>query len=522
MTRKSRTIYPWILLYAIPELFPVLYLALTGGTDETALWNARRGGLLLNSMRVALPVVLLCAIISVFASVRIHAAGKKHPVLRWFFLLTAPVPSYIYALSYMNLARWIGKLLGSSGTVYMMGIGPCIIVETLSFLPFACAAALMGLDQADADEWNAALLMQNADRTFRHVIFPRQMPYVLAMSAIIFVLSITDYSIPSLFQVNVYAMEIFSDYSATGKSVHSLRLSLPLVLIAAVVIGLSFARVRKVTSPMRSGREVRPQYSGFMKMTGNLCSGITILQIALPVLSLLPWAGDLAREFVSAGKELWYSCISGILAAVFSAVLSAGIALILAGDEGIRRRRKIPKSVRILCWCIAVLPLALPGVLTGISVLKLVSDSPFYAIRSGSLMPALGLTAHYLPFSALIQFGCYVRLDEGKLRAAYLMEPGKGKAFLHVKLPMMVPGLIISGIVVFLLSLGDVGTSLMLMPPGKEPLSVKIYNYLHYGSSETVAVFCLLQAIVCLAVMGLVFLTAAHMGKHKVKGKSHA
>jgi iron(III) transport system permease protein len=49
------------------------------------------------------------------------------------------------------------------------------------------------------------------------------------------------------------------------------------------------------------------------------------------------------------------------------------------------------------------------------------------------------------------------------------------------------------------------------MPAGMEPLSVKIYNYLHYGSSETVAAFCLLQVMVCMLMMGILYAgTQAH------------
>ncbi len=75
---------------------------------------------------------------------------------------------------------------------------------------------------------------------------------------------------------------------------------------------------------------------------------------------------------------------------------------------------------------------------------------------------------------------------------------------MRVQLPLMLPGLIISGIAVFLLALGDVGTSLVLMMPGREPMSVKIYNYLHYGSSEKVTALCLMQMLVSLVMMGAV------------------
>ena len=120
-------------------------------------------------------------------------------------------------------------------------------------------------------------------------------------------------------------------------------------------------------------------------------------------------------------------------------------------------------------------------------------------------MPAIGMAIRYLPFAMLIQYGCYLRMDRNRIDAARLLQTGRGQAFFRVKVFMMMPGMAIAGLVVFLLTLGDVGTALMLMPAGKEPLSVKIYNYLHYGASETVAVFCLMQMAVCLAAVGVLY-----------------
>ena len=69
------------------------------------------------------------------------------------------------------------------------------------------------------------------------------------------------------------------------------------------------------------------------------------------------------------------------------------------------------------------------------------------------------------------------------------------------RLPLLSGGLLAAFAVAFMLSMADVGTVLILMPAGMEPLSVKIYNYLHYGSSELVAGFCYFQVLLCMAVM---------------------
>jgi iron(III) transport system permease protein len=74
---------------------------------------------------------------------------------------------------------------------------------------------------------------------------------------------------------------------------------------------------------------------------------------------------------------------------------------------------------------------------------------------------------------------------------------------LRIRLPLAAPGYAAAAGIVFLLSMGEVGSALLLCPPGKGALSVKIYNYLHYGATETVAGFCLILALLTLAVTGV-------------------
>ena len=483
------------LVYMLLTFLPVILLFSSGRGEGAVSLNARRAGLMINSFVIAFFTVAICLLIAVFASLWIYTELNRRSLLRWYFLILAPVPPYIYALSYMNLLRFLGRFFPAVLRYRMAGVFPCVVVETFVYLPFACAAALIALDQVNEKEWSAALVLENADKVFIKVIFPKQLPWLLAIGAIIFVLSITDYSIPSLFQVNVYSMEIFSDYSAAGQSVHSLYLSFPLMLTSSIVIILSLLPLRNISFSMKAETGIKPVYSNGLKAAGITAVFCTLLQIILPLISFIPSVQDLGGDLVSASLELWNSCISGMFAVLILTVPSAAMALLLSSND---------LRLKAAAWMIAVLPLCIPGVLTGIGVLKLFSSTPLYVLRSGALFPATGLAIRYLPFAVLIQYGCYLRIDRDRISAAELLQDQRGEAFMRVQLPLMLPGLIISGIAVFLLALGDVGTSLVLMMPGREPMSVKIYNYLHYGSSEKVTAFCLMQMLVSLVMMGAV------------------
>jgi iron(III) transport system permease protein len=50
--------------------------------------------------------------------------------------------------------------------------------------------------------------------------------------------------------------------------------------------------------------------------------------------------------------------------------------------------------------------------------------------------------------------------------------------------------------IAFILSLGELGTTLLVIPPGRETIPIKIYNLMHYGADQLVAALCLILIVI--------------------------
>ena len=50
------------------------------------------------------------------------------------------------------------------------------------------------------------------------------------------------------------------------------------------------------------------------------------------------------------------------------------------------------------------------------------------------------------------------------------------------------------------LTLAELGATLIVAPPGHATITMRIYNYLHYGSSSDVAGLCLMVTVLTLVV----------------------
>ncbi len=480
-------------LTALALLFGVLPLAGLfgqGGDPTLALPNARRLGLLMNSVKLGLITALLCTAAGLFTALFIHNSRFRDRPIRFGFLLMAFVPSYIYALTWMNLLREAGSIWPALLRIRASGLIFCTLTEVFAWLPLSTAVALLGLERENRQQLDAARIFSDDDTVFWAIQLPGLVPYLMSGMGIIFVLSITDFSIPSLFQYNVYAMEIFSDFSITGRAVNSFWLAVPLLAAAIVLVFLMQAGVGRMNTPAPQRQEVVMNYSLSLKIPQWICVLVTVMQMVFPLLSLLLGMGDFAESVRLSVEEFLNSCEFALIAVA----ICLPAALICAIYVNWFARH--PKLLRLLL----VAPLAVPGNLIGIGLVTLINGSVLHEIAGTSLMPALGCAAHFLPLCTLFLSGSLQQLDRAQIRAALLFQNRRGEALFRVLIPMFLPALVSGGLLVFVLSIAEVGTILPLAPPGKEPLSVKIYNYLHYGASDAVSGFCLVLILVCMGI----------------------
>ncbi|MGA1875583.1 MAG: ABC transporter permease subunit [bacterium] len=61
-----------------------------------------------------------------------------------------------------------------------------------------------------------------------------------------------------------------------------------------------------------------------------------------------------------------------------------------------------------------------------------------------------------------------------------------------IMMPLCKPGLMAGFFIIFILSLGELSTTLLIILPGKSTLPLKIYNLMHYGAEHMVAALSLM------------------------------
>jgi iron(III) transport system permease protein len=410
--------------------------------------------------------------------------------IRWLAPFMIMVPPYVHALAWSSAFNALSRLLVLLGLppVPFQGWFAASWVSAMALCPIALGMTLLGLESVDIGLVEAGRVMKSEAHCLRRIIVPLAAPQISAGAAFVFLLSITDYSVPSLFNVNVYPLEIFAVYSATGEASRAFLTALPLIGIALAVLAAAQAPLRDAAlRPLWQTRSwsADPVWPASFQFLQRLVVFLFCLQILVPVVALaLSSRGNLLGAALGARREIVFSAWTALVAAV----ACLPMALAVAG----RMARKGPGARA--WWLVATVPLAMPSPLIGIGLVWVWNRMGTVGVYGSQLMPALASLARFTPVAAIVLLAQLRRIDPALLEAADVFHTSTVKTWAKIRGPMLLPGFIAAACVVFALAAGELGATLIVSPPGRATLTMRIYYYLHYGASQTVAGLCLVMA----------------------------
>ncbi|KQC03576.1 MAG: hypothetical protein APR53_01005 [Methanoculleus sp. SDB] len=396
---------------------------------------------------------------------------------RWLLLIAAPVPAYLYAQAWMGVSGVFGRVpLWLPADIILSAW-----VQVGAFLPLCVGLSLLGMAAVPPSALEAARLVYPDMTVFDRIVLPLAAPALGAVAALVFVLSLTDYSVPSLFSLNVYSLEIFAEFSATNDPARALFLAAPLLGITLLVLILIRGLIRDLLGGTGFCQQapLPPVYPRWFVCLQAFACAIVLLHLAVLVFSLILAAGSpatAAGAITDAGADIGATFSTAIIAALCALPLAYGVASRMdGGREG------------GWLWILCLAPLAIPAPLIGIGLIALWNTSPLSFLYGTAAMPVLASVARFAPFAALVLHAQLRHTDPLLIDAVRVFQKSPLAGWLRVRIPLIAPGLIAAGGVVFALSAGELGATLLVIPPGMETVTIRLYNYLHYGSSAAVS-----------------------------------
>jgi iron(III) transport system permease protein len=154
----------------------------------------------------------------------------------------------------------------------------------------------------------------------------------------------------------------------------------------------------------------------------------------------------------------------------------------------------------------SLIPFALPATVLGIGLIRLWNQPFTQVIYGSSLIVLIAYVAHFVPFTIRIILSDLKKIAVDLEEVAFLTTTRWFCVIKKIVVPLARPGFLTAFFIGFVLCFGDLSTTLLTIPPGRETVPIKIYNYMHYGAEHLVAALCVIIVSITLIMGGLFYL----------------
>jgi iron(III) transport system permease protein len=308
------------------------------------------------------------------------------------------------------------------------------------------------------------------------------------------VLVLSDPGPGQIFGERTAAAEILVSFSAFfdfGLAARQgITLTAVVLALAVPLAALSAPRLGAAVLPRQTRRLHPARHRGLAALAAGgllafIGTGIAapLIGLTLPALS----GGTLAR----AGSEVARTLGSTLFYAAGAGGVAAGLGLLLAACAG--RSSRLRTAVLALSFLLFALPPALPS----LGLLRWSGGVPaeIAPVFHSRLTVCLALGLRFLPVAALLALRAWASTSPTWALAAGLHGVPLGRYLLRVLAPRLGPALGTALLLAALLATADVGTVLLLHPPGRGSLPLAIFTIMANAPEALVASLCLLYAL---------------------------
>lgn len=434
---------------------------------------------------------------------------------RWLlgFLLVLPfaLPSYVSAYAYVELLGYSGPVQETLRDWFgwsrpsdyyfpsITSLGGAIFILALALYPYIYIAALGIFLRPTSSLLRAGRVLGLSEcGTFFRLALPLARPTLFAVMMLVWMECMNDIGVVDYLGVRTLTMGLYDTWINRGDLSAALQMALWMMVFAFALIVLERLgrRGQLYTAPPSAGGAGRILNSKQAALVIALCCIPFLLGFVVPMVLL----GQMAiEESVSPALDFlrfWTYARHSLALAIGSAVLIVAGGLFLAYASRIGSSRLLTTLTQL-----SVMGYALPGVLLGLGIILILSQSGsslFYAFFAGYKILLLGYFVRFIALPYNMITGGLTRIAKQMDFAAHSLGARTSEVFSKVHLPLMRPAIWGALVFVFVEVMRELPLTLVVRSFDFETLATHIYTRASLGQVEEVAF-----AAVFLGLLGL-------------------
>ena len=354
-------------------------------------------------------------------------------------------------------------------------------------MPLVVALLLVGLKTLDRLKLESALAIAGAPALWR-VARGRLLRIGTVALVVVAALAFSEAEVPALLGVHVYAEEFLSRIALDSDVATAARAGWPLMAGAFLCVGALAASSRWHAS---ASGAVSPGWIGRWhsapKRRSQMLQALALIAAALPLGLLSLCVFKTTGQWPS---HAWWAVANSIGLAFISAAIACiwGLALARCASQ---TGAFMMTALRVLYLLLIMWPASLTGLAIAGTTLFDGSLVPAMLSNFGPLV--LAHTLRVFPFAAWLMLEFEQSRSRDGLLQLQALGASRWGAWRYVHGPAYAPAILAAWVIGVGLSLAELTCTVLTVPPGVEPVILRLYNLMHYGDERGVMILALAQ-----------------------------
>ena len=426
--------------------------------------------LLGKSVVISFSIALLSTLAGTLLGFITYKTNTKYKsFFKIILLLPLFISPYILAVAWKDFFYLLFNNTGVVSSYY--GV---IIVLTTIFTPLPMLITGNALSNINAQLEEVGLLTTSRFRVIVSITLPLIKPAIISSFILVFVFSISEFSVPAFFGVKVITTEIFTQFSAFYN--HSLAILQSTLLVTICIVMLFSERKYLANAPFLSVGDRGTKQFFFKSITSvNLIIlfGWLLLSVLIPIITLLVQSTINGTEKLVQAFDLLIPTMSN---SIWLAIMGAIIIVIIGFAAAIFSTSKKLIRVGNMFNALLLLTFAIPSTVLGISLIKFYNQPGLDIIYSSFAIILIGYVGKFSFISAKLIENAIKRIPKSLDESAQIIGITYTNRLRSILLPLITPTLFIAFLISFIFSIGELGTTIMLYPPGTEIMPIKVFT----------------------------------------------
>lgn len=357
-------------------------------------------------------------------------------------------------------------------------------------------------------------------RVFFTVTLPLVTPAILAGALLVLIECLGEFGIPAVLGGETYVLSTLMFFQINGyfnlNAAGAIALVNVVISLAAIGLLLHIGRKRRFVGISGRSRAATRSRHPLARIFGGIWVWTVLAVAMLPQLLVVllsfveRWPGTLWP--VQYGISNYLAVWKDIREPVFNSLLLAGIATLVCVLFGTAtgytaERRRLPGK-----WALDLtiaLPFILPGIVTGVALLTVYNSGPL-VLSGTAFILVIAYVVRRLTYSYRAAVAAVARVDPALEEASALCGGSPGMTFRRITLPLIAPGLLAAGIIVFTTLITEMSSTVILYSARWKTIAIAVYERLQDHQVYAAAA---VSTIAILLALLLVFTASKVVGR---------